>query len=87
MLKAIMAVDDEGGVSKLGRMPWPKNSSDLEWFKNHTVNQVVIMGRSTWIDPKMPTPLLNRINVLITSKPPSFFPGADIITFFAPAII
>ena len=25
-----MAVDDEGGVSKLGSMPWPKNVSDLK---------------------------------------------------------
>ena len=36
MLKAIMAVDDEGGVSKSGKMPWPKNSKDLKWFKKNT---------------------------------------------------
>ena len=29
MIKAIMAVDDDGGVSKRGSMPWPKNSNDL----------------------------------------------------------
>ena len=34
------------------------------------------MGRSTWIDPKIPTPLPERVNVLVTSKSPSFFPGA-----------
>jgi len=77
MLKAIMAVDDDDGVSKLGSMPWPKNSSDLKWFKNNTFNQLVIMGRLTWVDPKMPTPLHNRINVLITNKSPKLFPGAD----------
>ena len=33
MFKAIMAVDDKGGISKDGSMPWPKNSSDLKWFK------------------------------------------------------
>ena len=76
MLKAIMAVDNDGGVSKSGSIPWPKNSSDLKWFKKNTLNQVVILGRSTWIDPKIPTPLLDRINVLVTSKSPSFFPGA-----------
>ena len=68
MLKAIMAVDEEGGISKSGSMPWPKNSSDLKWFKNNTFNQLVMMGRLTWVDPKMPTPLHNRINVLITNK-------------------
>jgi dihydrofolate reductase len=72
-----MAVDDEGGVSKLGSMPWPKNSSDLKWFKEHTLNQVVIMGRLTWEDPFMPTPLTNRINVLITAKPQTEFFGVD----------
>ena len=46
-----MAADDKGGVSKNGSMPWPKNSSDLQWFKKHTLNNVVIMGRLTWIDP------------------------------------
>ena len=77
MLNAIMAVDDDGGLSKSGSMPWPTNSSDLKWFKNNTLNQVVIMGRLTWIDPKIPTPLPNRINVLVTSQSPSLFPGAD----------
>ena len=76
MLKAIMAVDEDSGVSKLGSMPWPKNSGDLKWFKKNTINQVVIMGRLTWIDPMLPTPLPNRINVLVTSRSPSLFPGA-----------
>ena len=73
MLKAIMAVDDNGGVSRFGSMPWPKNTDDLKWFKSNTLNQVVIMGRLTWIDSKMPTPLSNRINILITKQSPKFF--------------
>ena len=77
MIKAIMAVDDEGGVSKNGSMPWPKNIEDLENFKRKTSNNVVIMGRLTWIDPKMPSPLKDRINVLVTSKSPTLYPGAD----------
>ena len=76
MLKAIMAVDDNGGVSKSGSMPWPKNTVDLQWFKKNTLNQVVIMGRLTWIDSIIPTPLPNRINILVTNKSPSLFPGA-----------
>ena len=77
MIKAIMAIDEKGGVSKNGSMPWPKNSADLKWFKENTKNNVVIMGRLTWADPFMPTPLKNRINVLITKQDKSFFPGAD----------
>ena len=77
MLKAIMAVDDQGGVSKSGSMPWPKNSNDLKWFKQNTLNSLVIMGRLTWIDPMMPKPLKNRVNILITNKSALMYPGAD----------
>ena len=77
MLKAIMAVDDHGGVSKSGSLPWPKNFEDLNWFKKNTLNSLVIMGRLTWIDPLMPKPLKNRINVLVTNKSPLLYPGAD----------
>ena len=76
-LRAIMAVDDKGGVSKNGIMPWPKNSNDLRWFKKNTNKNVVIMGRLTWEDSFMPSPLPNRINVLISSHQKSKFPGAD----------
>ena len=78
MFRAIMAVDDKGGISKGGSMPWPKNSTDLKWFKKHTLNSVVIMGRLTWEDPFMPTPLIDRINVLVTNKDKKFFPEADV---------
>ena len=77
MIRAIMATDDRGGVSKNGSMPWPKNSSDLQWFKKHTLNNVVVMGRLTWIDPFMPSPLKNRINVLVTNQNIEAYAGAD----------
>jgi len=77
MIKAIMAVDEKGGISKGKSMPWPKNTKDLNWFKKNTLNQVVVMGRGTWTDPFMPTPLKSRENVLITSKNKSIYPGAN----------
>ncbi len=77
MIKAIMAVDDKNGVSKDGSMPWPKNVGDLKWFKENTTNNVVIMGKKTWIDPIMPAPLKNRVNILITNQNPDLFIGAD----------
>ena len=77
MIKAIMATDDNGGVSKGKSMPWPKNSNDLQWFKKNTLNQVVVMGRLTWQDPFIPTPLKSRVNVLITNKNSTLYPGAD----------
>ena len=77
MIKAIMAVDEIGGISRGQSMPWPKNSIDLKWFKENTLNNVVVMGRKTWEDPFMPTPLKSRINVLITSKDKELIEGAD----------
>lgn len=69
MIKAILACDDAGGVSKDGTIPWPNNSTDLQWFKNNTAGHVVVMGSTTWEDPHMPRPLPNRHNVVVTSRP------------------
>ena len=76
MIKAILACDDVGGVSKNGTIPWPKNKKDLGWFKKNTTDNVVVMGSKTWVDPLMPWPLPNRVNVLATSRKADF-PGAD----------
>ena len=77
MIKAIMAIDENGGISKGQSMPWPKNSIDLKWFKENTINNIVVMGRKTWEDPFKPTPLKSRINVLITNKNKELIEGAD----------
>lgn len=76
MIKAILACDDTGGVSKDGTLPWPHNSTDLKWFKDNTAGHVVVMGSTTWEDPHMPRPLPKRVNVLTTSRPAEY-PGAD----------
>ena len=77
MIRAIMAVDDLGGISKNGSMPWPKNSADLKCFKKNTMNAIVVMGRLTWIDPFMPSPLKGRVNVLATNQDKEKYLGAD----------
>jgi dihydrofolate reductase len=73
MIKAILACDDYGGVSKNGTMPWPHNSTDLKWFKENTLDQVVVMGSTTWEDPSMPRPLPGRLNALITRREEEYF--------------
>ena len=77
VIKAILACDDTGGVSKDGTLPWPNNSTDLKWFKDNTAGHVVIMGSTTWEDPHMPRPLPKRVNVLCTSRKEDF-PGAHL---------
>ena len=76
MIKAILACDDYGGVSKNGTLPWPNNSTDLQWFKSNTAGHVVVMGSTTWDDPHMPRPLPKRTNVLVTSREADY-PGAN----------
>ena len=76
MIKAILACDDYGGVSKKGTLPWPHNSVDLKWFKENTAGHVVVMGSTTWEDPHMPRPLPKRTNVLVTTRKDDY-PGAD----------
>lgn len=72
MIKAILACDEEGGVSKDGTLPWPHNSVDLQWFKQNTAGHTVIMGSTTWQDPGMPRPLPKRTNILATNRPEDF---------------
>ena len=76
MIRAILACDDTGGVSRDGTLPWPNNPRDLRWFKDNTAGHVVIMGSTTWEDPHMPRPLPKRKNYLVTTRKDNF-PGAD----------
>ena len=50
MIRAILACDEDGGVSKDGTIPWPKNTKDLAWFKKNTIDSTVVMGSKTWTE-------------------------------------
>lgn len=69
MINAIFAVDQFGGMGFNGTLPWPHNTEDMQHFKNLTTNHVVVMGRKTWDDPKMPKPLPNRTTYVATNRP------------------
>lgn len=68
MINAIFACDINNGIGNKNELPWPRNSEDLKWFKEHTSGGTVIMGRKTWesIGSK---PLPNRQNIVITKTP------------------
>jgi dihydrofolate reductase len=68
LIRAILAHDTYWGIGKNGGLPWPKNSDDLRWFKNNTINCAVVMGRETW-DGLPVKPLPKRRNIVITSRP------------------
>lgn len=67
-VRAIFASDIQGGIGKNGTLPWPKNSADLKWFKESTEHSIVLMGKNTWLDPKLPKPLPNRYNVVVSDS-------------------
>lgn len=68
MISAILASTNTGGIGNRGTLPWPKHKEDLAWFKEHTTDQIVVMGRNTWDDPMMPKPLPNRVNCVFTNN-------------------
>jgi dihydrofolate reductase len=68
MIISILASTNTGGIGNRGTLPWPKHKQDLAWFKEHTTNQIVVMGRKTWDDPMMPKPLPNRVNCVFTNR-------------------
>ena len=67
MIKAILACDDDWGIGKCGGLPWPHNPNDLKWFKENTIEGVVVMGKSTW-DSLPFKPLPKRENIIVTSR-------------------
>lgn len=68
-INAIFSADVSGGFSHHGCYPWARLHEEINWFEKHTENQIVIMGRKTWDDPKFTKFLKNRINYVVTSKP------------------
>lgn len=62
---AIVATDLKNGIGKNNQLLWHL-PDDLKYFKNLTLNQVVIMGRNTF--ESIGRPLPNRINVVLSKN-------------------
>lgn len=69
MINALFAVDQYGGMGFNGTLPWPHNAADMANFKKLTTGHVVVMGRRSWDDPKMPKPLNGRTVYVASNKP------------------
>ena len=70
MISAIVAADDNWGIGR-GNKLLAHIPEDMKFFKEKTMNNVVIMGRKTYESlPKKPLP--NRTNIVITSKETHF---------------
>jgi dihydrofolate reductase len=66
-VEGILAVDLNYGLAKAGIIPW-KSKKDLKFFKDKTVNNVVVMGSNTLLSLPNAEPLKNRINIIVTNN-------------------
>ena len=81
MIESIYAIDSNNGLSKNGTIPW-KSKTDMLFFMNKTINNIVIMGKNTFFSiPKEHRPLTNRLNIILTSKP-NIYENKDENAFF-----
>jgi dihydrofolate reductase len=64
-IEAIVAIDNKYGIAKNGQMPW-KNKTDMLFFKQKTINNIVIMGSKTLLTLPKGKPLIDRLNIVLT---------------------
>jgi dihydrofolate reductase len=61
----IAATDKNGLIGNNGKLPW-NIPEDMNFFKKITTNNIVVMGRKTYIS--IDKPLKNRVNVIISTS-------------------
>ncbi|HME87051.1 MAG TPA: dihydrofolate reductase [Candidatus Nanoarchaeia archaeon] len=87
-LNLIVAMTPERiiGSKSTNTLPW-KIKEDMDFFKQTTTGNAVVMGRNTWdsIPPKY-RPLPNRDNVVVSTKPDFKAEGAAVAHSFDEAI-
>jgi dihydrofolate reductase len=66
-IEAIVAVDQNFGLAKNGQIPW-KSKTDMTFFKQKTINNVVVMGSKTLLSLPKGAPLKDRLNIILTNK-------------------
>jgi dihydrofolate reductase len=76
-VNAILACDDNWGIGNNNDLPWPRNEYDMKWFRENTMDGVVVMGRKTWqsLGNKC---LPKRVNCVVSSDISSIEGSPDI---------
>ena len=81
-IEAIVAVDNNYGIAKNGKIPW-KNKTDMLFFKQKTINNIVIMGSKTLASLPKGKPLIDRLNIVLTHDTTKYDNGKyDNLLFF-----
>lgn len=66
IISLIAAIDKNRAIGNENKMLWHL-PADFAWFKAHTVNKPVIMGRKTF--ESIGRPLPNRLNIVLSQQP------------------
>jgi len=68
----IVAHERNYGIGNNGRIPW-YITEDLKYFRDMTINHIVVMGRKTYDSiPSSRKPLKDRINIVLTNNPENY---------------
>ena len=65
--EAILSIDSNNGLAKNGKIPW-KSKTDMMFFKNKTIDHIVIMGSKTLLSLPKQVPLKDRTNIVVTHQ-------------------
>lgn len=65
LIASVCKYNNKLGIGYKKQIPWYE-PEDLKFFKNETINNVVVMGRNTF--ESIGKPLKNRINIVLSSK-------------------
>ena len=69
-IKMILATDEKGGIGSEGKLPW-HIPEDLQYFKEMTYRQAVVMGNETFKSLPFENGLPSRYNYVLSSCIPA----------------
>jgi dihydrofolate reductase len=70
-IEAIVAVDETYGIAKNGKIPW-KSKTDMTFFRQKTMNNIIVMGSTTLLSFPKSAPLKDRLNIVLTRNANNF---------------
>lgn len=70
-VEAILALDLSNGLAKNDKIPW-RSKTDMNFFKQKTLQNIVVMGSKTLLSLPNAQPLSNRTNIVITNQKEKF---------------
>lgn len=70
-MEMIVAICQDKGIGSFGGLPWPYIQSDMNWFRHHTTDKIVVMGSGTF-ESMGKRGLKDRDTYVITRNPEKY---------------